>query len=141
MGNTVPWSSELRLFAGESGCADCVPGRAVSGLASTGGSVALEGGAGGVAIFLVAGVDVGLRGAGASAARRGTVGSKGSMGEYCVAASTPTYCFGRGCDGDLRGLGGDGEGWKTECLECRRRKDAVILGDWWGERVDGGSGA
>lgn len=106
--------------------------------------MAWDGGRGGAVTFsATAGVEGGLRGAGASAARRGTVGSKGSIGEYCVAASTPTYCLGLDCDGDLGGGGGEGEEGKVECLEWRRRKEAVILGDWSGERVDGdgGSGA
>lgn len=59
-----------------------------------------------------------------------TVGSKGSMGEYCVAASTPTYCFGRVCDVDLLGLIKEPDGeCKMLCFECRRGSAAVTLGD------------
>lgn len=49
------------------------------------------------------------------AARKGTIGSKGSIGEYWVAASTPTYCFGLVRDGDRRGVAGEVR--DRECLD------------------------
>lgn len=63
--------------------------------------------------------------------RRGTIGSKGSIGEYWVAASTPTYCFGLERDGDRREL--DGEERDSECLDWRRGRGTVILGECCGE--------
>lgn len=59
-----------------------------------------------------------------------TVGSKGSMGEYCVAASTPTYCFGRDCEVDLFGPTKEPDGeCNMVCFDCRRGRAAVTLGD------------
>lgn len=59
-----------------------------------------------------------------------TVGSKGSMGEYCVAASTPTYCFGRACDVDLFGPTKEPDGeCSMVCFDCRRGRAAVTLGE------------
>lgn len=64
------------------------------------------------------------------AARKGTVGSKGSIGEYWVAASTPTYCLGLESVGDRR----EGEERDSECRDWRRGKGTVILGDCCGDR-------
>lgn len=63
------------------------------------------------------------------AARKGTVGSNGSIGEYCVAASTPTYCFDDlVCDGGDRSS--EGEGLERDCLDWRRARGAITLGDF-----------
>ncbi len=81
---------------------------------------------------MVVAVELDIRGPDTEAARRGTMGSKGSIGEYCVAASTATYCFGRERDGDRRAA--EGEERDSEGLDWRRGKGTVILGDWRGER-------
>lgn len=101
------------------------------------GSGALSGAAGCclgwlVVFVIVEAVELDILGPDTWADRNGTVGSNGSIGEYCVAASTPTYCFGLESDGDRRGV--EGEVRDRECLDWRRGKGTVILGDCWGER-------
>jgi hypothetical protein len=67
----------------------------------------------------------------------GTAGLKGSIGEYWVAASTPTYCFGvRLWCGDWDGPWAESFGVAvaaTECFEWRRGRFAVTFGESCGE--------
>lgn len=129
-------SSELRLLAGDSAV---VAGREPSGrtgdILGSGGAVGItdegtEGWLGcvtGVAVaaaVVVAVVEVEGCDASGRTPCRSTAGLKGSMGEYWVAASTPTYCFGR----DEPPSDGDGE-CRMVCLDCRRGKAAVTRGD------------
>lgn len=80
------------------------------------------------------------RGQGPSAARRGTRGSKGSEGEYWVAASTATYCVSvcatdaaaEGCTVGGEGGGGAdmdevGGECDRDCFERRRGSGATAL--------------
>lgn len=138
-------SCEFLLLAGERGFLDA----AVACFTSSAlliGSIFGSGGASGIADWgfttaVVAAIAVYVRAAPASDVVTSleawgltpwsiTVGSKGSMGEYCVAASTPTYCFGRDCDVDLFGLTKEPDGeCKMLCFDCRRGRAAVTLGD------------
>ena len=66
-------------------------------LGSGGASGIVEGGAEGAtaaSVMLFEGCDLLGPASDGSADRRGTIGSNGSIGEYWVATSTPTYCFG-----------------------------------------------
>lgn len=111
---------------------------------SGGGSAIAEGGADGgatVAVVVFAGCDILGPACEGDAARKGTVGSNGSIGEYCVAASTPTYCFeGLVCDKGDRNS--EGEGLDKDCLDWRRARGAIglgdlgDLGDWRGDREE-----
>ena len=138
-------SFELRLLAGDSGAAAerGQSGRMGDILGSGGAVGTIDEGTGywlgcvtGVAVavvavvVVVAVVEAERCDASGRTPCRSTAGLKGSMGEYWVAASTPTYCFGR----DEPPSDGDGECCMV-CLDWRRGKAAVTRGDWWGDRL------
>lgn len=125
-------SLDLRLLPGESGFALVFPGLAGKMSGSGGGSLIADCGVDDVAATAAAGIGAGSRLLGPAkdgSDRNGTVGSKGSIGEYCVPASTPACFFALDCDGVLRASAwGDCD---RECRDGRRVGRGVItLGDW-----------
>lgn len=126
-------SWDLRRLPGDKGLVRGSPGFSGDMFGSGGGSVVASGhgsaGATDAVVAVFAGCDILGPAWDGDAARRGTVGSNGSIGEYCVAASTPTYCFDNlACDEGDRSSAGDG--LENDCLDWQRARGAITLGDF-----------
>lgn len=164
-GWAVARSWDLRRLPGDRGFVRGSSGFSGEILGSGGGSGTAEGGAEGITVADAVVVMFAGRGFLGQASdgwtdRRGTVGSNGSIGEYWVATSTPTYCFGglgwdkgedrasKAVDGPVDGAevvieccGGEGCGKEEEdCLDWRRASGATTLGDFGPDFGDLGSG-